>query len=110
MSAEIQALRDEIRSLRQVEMAKLTDGQNQMMVSLGVLKGLPERVAKLETNQTEMMVAISTQRDHHKTLGRLVERYLPWVVAILLGGKVGADIALQPPAAVLAPETVLVEP
>ena len=94
MSAEIQGLRDEIRSLRSTEIQTLAQGQTAIMVQLGKLDDLPGRVAKLEENQTSMMSSLQQTAGHHKTVGRLIERWAPWLLMVLLGGKVGADMVL----------------
>ena len=112
MSAEIQDLRQEIRDLRSGEIKSLADGQPQILVHLGPLHTLPVRVEKLEENQASMMASLAATGHSHRTIGRVIERYAPWIIAVLLGGKVGADMVLMPSAAVPGPEIVetIIEP
>ena len=106
MSDDIQDLRREIRDLRSGEIKSLADGQTKILVQLGQLHTLPVRVEKLEENQASMMASLAATVHSHRTIGRVIERYAPWVIAVLLGGKVGADMVLTPVPAAPGPELV----
>ncbi len=69
-----------------------------VQVSVGRIEDLANRLDKIERNQEQTAKSLAEMNAQHRSTAKLMERWLPWLVAILAsGGLFGSEMLNSAP-------------